>query len=270
MNSNFANIFDLNIILLTALIFVPFERLLAMHSKQKIFRTAWKNDLIYLFFNGLWIKPGLGIFSAGIIIATGALIPRSFQATVATQPLLFQVIEVIFLADLGFYAAHRLFHTIPWLWKFHQIHHSIRELDWLAGHRVHPLDQILTKAASLALILPPGFSGKAIVIYFLLYHWQSILLHANVSIGFGPLRCLIASPEFHHWHHSNSQVVYNKNFSGQLSLLDALFGTLHMPRGQLPDKYGIDNAIPATYVLQLLYPLKTIRLGGGAGKSRPV
>jgi len=84
------------------------ERLLPIHIEQKVFRRAWKNDLIYLLFNGLWIKSGLGIFSAGIIVLARALIPRSFQTAVATQPLLVQIIEVIFLADLGFYAAHRL------------------------------------------------------------------------------------------------------------------------------------------------------------------
>src|SRR5271166_916833 len=222
MNGNLAGIFDLKLILITVLIFVPLERLLPMHQRQKLFRPAWQNDLIYLFFNRLLIKPGLGILSAGVIIAAEKLMPRSFQAAVAAQPLLFQVLEVIVLADLGFYVAHRLFHTIPWLWKFHQIHHSIRELDWLAGYRVHPLDQILTKAASLALILPLGFSENAIVIYSLLYQWQSILIHANVCFGFWPLRWLIASPEFHHWHHSNNRLVHNKNFSGQLALLDAL------------------------------------------------
>ena len=251
-----ASMFDINVILLTALIFVPLERLLPMHMKQKVFRRAWKDDLIYLFFNRLWIKAGLGIFSAGIIDLAGALIPRSFQEVVAAQSLLVQIIEVIFLADLGFYAAHRLFHTMPWLWKFHQIHHSIQELDWLAGHRVHPLDQVLTKAASFALILPPGFSGKAIVIYFLLCHWQSILVHTNLRIGFGLLRYFLALPEFHHWHHSSNRRAYNKNFSGQLSFIDALFGPLYLPRDHLPDTYGIDNVIPETYVSQLLYPLK--------------
>jgi len=256
MHGNIANIFDLNIILLTAIIFVPLERLLPMHRGQKVFRRAWKNDVVYLLFNGLWIKFGLGIFSAGIMVLARALIPRSFQAAVAAQPLLVQIIEVIFLADLGFYAAHRLFHTMPWLWKFHQIHHSIQELDWLAGHRVHPLDQVLTKAASFALILPPGFSGKAIIIYFLLYHWQSILVHANLRIGLGPLRYFLALPEFHHWHHSSNRLAYNKNLSGQLSFIDALFGTLYLPRGHLPDTYGIDNVMPGTYISQLLYPLK--------------
>src|SRR3954469_12714326 len=76
----------------------------------------------------------------------------------------------------------------------------------------------------------------------------------NVRIGFGPLRLLFASPEFHHWHHSNHREARDRNFAGQLSFLDALFGSLHLPRGQLPTTYGLDRPMPQRYVPQLLYP----------------
>ena len=66
-----------------------------------------------------------------------------------------QVAEMIVIGDIGFYSVHRAFYTVPWLWKFHQIHHSIEELDWLAAARVHPIDQILTKGASLLPIFAP-------------------------------------------------------------------------------------------------------------------
>ena len=63
------------------------------------------------------------------------------------------------LADLGFYTVHRLFHKIPWLWKFHAVHHSIEEMDWLAADRVHPIDQIFTKGASLLPVFALGFAA---------------------------------------------------------------------------------------------------------------
>jgi sterol desaturase/sphingolipid hydroxylase (fatty acid hydroxylase superfamily) len=164
---------------------------------------------------------------------------------------------MIVIGDIGFYCAHRAFHTVPWLWKFHQIHHSIEELDWLAAARVHPIDQILTKGASLLPIFALGFSEVAIGMYLMLYYWQSFLIHANLRIRFGPLRWLLASPEFHHWHHSNHREARNKNFAGQLPLLDLLLGTLHMPRGKVPQRYGIDEPVPRTYVSQLLHPFQS-------------
>ena len=92
----------------------------------------------------------------------------------------------------------------------------------------------------------------------ILYGWQSVLIHSNVRINFGPLRWLLASPEFHHWHHSRDREARDKNFAGQLPLLDLLFGTSYMPPGRMPSKYGLDQPVPATYPAQLLYPFRSI------------
>src|SRR5262245_2663734 len=258
--------FGLKAFLITCLVFVPLERLVAMHPGQRIFRRGWRNDLIYNLLNGFLVKSGLGLLVVGVIVASGWLVPPSLQGMVAAQPYWLQIAEIIVLADIGFYCVHRTFHAVPWLWKFHAIHHSIEELDWLAAARVHPVDQILTKGAGLAPVFALGFSEVAIGIYAVLYSWQSFLIHANVDIRFGPLRWLIASPEFHHWHHSNDSEARNKNFAGQLPVLDLLLGTLHMPRGKVPERYGIDDPVPATYASQLLYPFKN-QLGNRAATT---
>src|SRR3954451_3503738 len=241
-------------LLLTALIFVPLERVLALHREQKVFRRGCLNDVIYLLLNAQLTMLGLGLLVVAIIVIAGWLMPMSMRAAVATQPYWAQVIEMIVLSDIGFYFAHRAFHAFPWLWRFHSIHHSIEELDWLAAARVHPVDQILTKGVSLVPVFALGFSEWVIGIYALLYQWQSVLIHCNVRVGFGPLRFLFVSPEFHHWHHSNHREARDRNFAGQLSFLDALFGSFHLPRGQIPTTYGLDRPMPQRYVRQLLYP----------------
>jgi sterol desaturase/sphingolipid hydroxylase (fatty acid hydroxylase superfamily) len=224
-----------------------------MHP-QKVFRRNWGNDLIFLFLNGILIKLGLLAVVVAVIFAAAWIVPTSFQATVGGLPYWVQIPAVIVLADLGFYWTHRMFHAVPWLWKFHSIHHSIEQLDWLAAAWVHPVDQILTKGVSLIPLFALGFSEWAIGVFALLYQWQAVLIHSNVRVGFGPLRFLFASPEFHHWHHSNQREARDRNFAGQLSLLDALFGSLHLPRGQIPTSYGLDQPMPQRYVPQLLYP----------------
>lgn len=240
--------------LITCLIFVPLERLAAIHPEQKIFRRGWGNDLIYFFLNGLLIKLGLEISIVGTIVAAGWLVPAPLQSAVAAQPYWLQIAQMIVLGDLGFYCVHRAFHAIPWLWEFHAIHHSIEELDWLAAARVHPIDQILTRGASLLPIFALGFSEMALGIYLVLFYWQSYFIHSNVGVRFGPLRWVLASPEFHHWHHSNHSEARDKNFAGQLPVLDLLLGTLHMPRGKMPSRYGTDVPVPRRYLAQLLYP----------------
>src|SRR5260370_32303987 len=86
-----------------------------------------------------------------------------------------------------------------------------------------------------------GSSERPIRVFASLHLRQSVLAHSNVRVGFGPLRFLFVSPEFHHWHHSNHREARDRNFAGQLSFLDALFGSFHLPRGQIPTTYGLDR-----------------------------
>ena len=153
---------------------------------------AWGNDLIFLLFNAMLTKLGLLAVIIAIIFAAAEIVPASFQTLVGGLPYWVQIPAVIVLSDLGFYWTHRMFHAVPWLWRFHSIHHSIEELDWLAAARVHPVDQILTKGVSLIPVFALGFSEWAIGVYAVLYQWQAVLIHSNVRVGFGPLRFLFA------------------------------------------------------------------------------
>lgn len=247
---------DLRAFLMVALIFIPLERLVALRHDQSIFRAKWGYDLIYTFANKILVALGLAVVVILIGGALSALLPDGVPVWVAALPLLVQVLAAIVIADIGFYAAHRLFHTVPWLWRFHAVHHSIEELDWLAAARVHPIDQIITKGTSILPLFVLGISSEALAVYGVIYLFHSHLLHANVHIPFGPLRWLVASPEFHHWHHANQKEAYDKNFSGQLVLLDILFRTAHMPKGERPTRYGVDDPIPGNYLLDLAYPFK--------------
>jgi len=248
--------FDLRALALVSTVFLPLERLVPLHKNQRVFRRWWWNDVIYMLVNAHVIGAGLGV----AIVVVGAIsewhVPAGLRAAVAGQPYWLQVVEAIVLGDLGFYAAHRAFHTVPWLWKFHAIHHSIEELDWLAAVRVHPVDQVITKGMSLLPLFALGFDPIPIGIFSAVYGWHSILLHANVRLNFGPLRWLIASPEFHHWHHAKEPEAYGANYAGQLSVVDRLFGTMYMPAGRAPTKYGVDDPVPHTYIAHLAYPFQ--------------
>src|SRR5687768_4442615 len=128
--------------LLVAAVFVPLERLLALRKDQRILRANWRLDLVYTFVNGALITAGIMILVlvAGTVFAH--VVPKRLRSGVGSQPFLIQFIEAVVAADLLFYSAHRLFHAVPFLWQFHEVHHSIEEMDWLAAARVHPFDQI--------------------------------------------------------------------------------------------------------------------------------
>jgi sterol desaturase/sphingolipid hydroxylase (fatty acid hydroxylase superfamily) len=99
-------------LLLNVLIFVPLERMLARHPEQRVFRRGWMNDMIYLLLNGQIIVFWLGALIIGVTMAAGWLMPVSLRAAVAGQPYWLQIVEVIVLADTGFYFADRAFHAI--------------------------------------------------------------------------------------------------------------------------------------------------------------
>jgi lathosterol oxidase len=189
------------------------------------------------------------------------------QSAVASQPLWLQFLEALLVADLFAYMAHRLFHQVPFLWRFHQIHHSSEALDWLAGSRLHLVDIVVTRAFGFIPLYVLGFSSTAIYAYLTWASFQAVFIHANVRWKFGPLRFLLATPQFHHWHHSAT--VYDKNFAVHLPLIDKLFGTYHLPEDEWPATYGIEETkVPEGYLRQLIYPLFPDRRrdSGGAGR----
>lgn len=251
-----SELLDFRLFLVAAFVFIPLERLFAARKGQKLLRDGWTNDLVYVFVNSIVIRIGL-VFAVLAILTLGALVvPGALREAVAGQPLWLQAIEVLLLADLGFYLAHRAFHSFPVLWRFHAVHHSIEEMDWLAAARVHPIDQIITKSASLLPCFALGFSEWAIGAFAIAYHWHSLLLHSNVRFGFGPLKWLIASPQFHHWHHARDREAWDRNFAGQLALWDFVFGTAHLPDGRRPKAFGVADPVPSGYAAQLLHPFR--------------
>ncbi|MER8696313.1 sterol desaturase family protein [Mesorhizobium opportunistum] len=247
------DIFGIKTLLICALIFIPFEHLFA-ERPQKIFRKGLGVDLLYLMFNAFIIKVAMVIMAAGVLGVAAILIPQSVTQAVSGQPIWLQVAEIILITDVGVYWAHRAFHKIPALWKFHAVHHGIEELDWLGAFHSHPVDAIVTKAISLTPILLLGFSEGAIAVFSFIYLGHTMLVHSNLRIPFGPLKWLIAGPQFHRWHHANQREAYDKNFAGQLPFLDLVFGTYNATGDKVPDKYGVDDPIPSTYFGQVGYP----------------
>ncbi len=129
-------------------------------------------------------------------------------------------------------------------------------MDWLAASRVHPVDQILTRGLSLMIPCALGFSAEAFAIFGIAFSLHSTLKHSNANITFGPLRWILATPTYHHWHHANEPEAFNRNFAGQLPLMDLLFGTANMEESIAPTVYGVDDPVPDGFVDQILMPFR--------------
>ncbi|WP_246788511.1 sterol desaturase family protein [Bradyrhizobium sp. CCBAU 53421] len=240
-------------LLLVVLIFVPFERLLAARP-QKILRRGLLTDMAFLFLNGWLVLAGVIAIMAVATLVKQSILPAAVTQTIGDLPYLVQVPIAILIADLGVYWTHRILHVVPALWEIHSVHHAVEELDWLAAIHQHPLDVMFMKAGALFPLYALGFSAEAIGTYLLIYFWQTWLVHANVRLNYGPLRRILVSPEFHHWHHSSDTAARDKNFAGCLSFYDVLFGSAYLPKGQNPKAFGVDHPMPTNYLALLAYP----------------
>jgi len=174
-----------------------------------------------------------------------------------------QVALYLLGSDFVLYTTHRLFHTAR-LWRFHAVHHSSEHLEWTSASRFHPVDQILHGVMSDVVMLLLGIPPEVLVWLMPFNVGTSALIHANLDWDFGPFRYVLVSPVFHRWHHTSADRGGSSNFAGTFPLYDLLFGTFHMPAGQKPDAYGVDDPhFPSGFLRQLRYPLRQRAKPGG-------
>jgi sterol desaturase/sphingolipid hydroxylase (fatty acid hydroxylase superfamily) len=243
-------------------IFVPLERLFAVRP-QKVFRKGIVVDLCYYFLSSLLPALLLSVPIGLVAWAVHQAVPESLLAATAGLPVWARVLAGLVVGDVGYYWGHRLSHEIPFLWDFHSIHHSAEELDFLVNTRAHPIDMVfgrffaLVPLYVLGLAGPVGDYGTAVpVAVTLIGTMWGFFIHANLRWRFGPLEYLIATPAFHHWHHTRTGPI-NRNYSAVMPWLDRLFGTHYLPDNQWPEAYGIKARLPNSLVGQLVYPLTT-------------
>ncbi len=248
--------FVLNLFLL-ALLFVPLERFFPRRSGQSTFRLGWTTDSVHFF-----VSHGLVQVFSFLILLPAVTVSRFFEpaglaAQVRGLPLGVQLLLAVLVADLAQYAVHRAFHRVPLLWRFHAVHHSSRNLDWLAGSRLHVADAVATRALVLVPLQLLGFAQPALHAYLVFVSFHAVFIHANVRFDMGMLERVLVVPRFHHWHHAAAEAARDKNFAVHLPWLDRLFGSAYFPKGAWPERYGIaGDPVPEGYLGQLAWPFR--------------
>ncbi len=248
-----------------AAIFVPLERLFRIR-RQRVLRPGWRTDAVHFLVTRFLTQAATVVVAAPFVVLGRVLVPDAMGDAVTGQATWLQIVELLVLVDLGAYLGHRLAHRVPWWWRLHRIHHSSEQLDWLAAPRVHPADTALIRAFGVVPAALLGFSGASLGGAVAVLTFYAVLVHANVRLSFGPLRWVVTSPQFHHWHHSSEAAARDTNFSGLFPVVDLVFGTGHLPRGEWPERYGVDGPVPSGYVGQLVQPVRELR---DAGRPAP-
>ena len=243
-------------------IFVPLERLCALRP-QRVFRKSFLTDLAYYFLSSLLPKLILILPLTMLAWTMHRVVPNGLYSWVASMPWAIRFVAALIVGDIGSYWGHRWMHEIPQLWRFHAIHHSAEEIDWLVNTRAHPVDMVFTRLCGLTpmyllgLAQPMGdrLDWMPLLVILTGTVW-GFFIHSNVRWRFGRLEWILSSPAFHHWHHTNDgPEVLNRNYAAMLPWVDKCFGTFYLPKKQWPAKYGTNLRVAPGLVGQLFQPL---------------
>jgi sterol desaturase/sphingolipid hydroxylase (fatty acid hydroxylase superfamily) len=191
-----------------SLFYVVFFLVGILWSFVSVFSIEWLNDhqvgLFYLVQLPLWLKLLLGVA----------------------------------LFDMVSYWFHRLSHVVPFLWRFHRVHHSDTTMDASTNFRGHPLESFLWFGSSS--ILAAGIFGLDLLtlgLYLFITMIFFVLQHSNLRFPKWldkSLGLVITTPNIHKVHHEQDQYYTDSNFSDIFIVWDRLFGTFkHKPVEQI-------------------------------------
>ena len=244
------------------------EIIFPWRKNQKIFRKDFWLDLFYLIFNffilNLILLIALSNVTAQIfndflsIFGLQLASIQLFSLSDFSKPLALLIFFVV--ADFIQWNTHRLLHTIPFLWKIHKTHHSVKEMGFAAHFRYNWMEPIVYKSILyLPLMLIGGFSLEDVFIV----HFFSIAIghlnHANIGWDYGFLKYIFNNPKMHIWHHSKKMPSkYGANFGISLSLWDYLFKTNYIPKDGRDIELGFhdEKDFPKDFINQEIYPFK--------------
>lgn len=232
---------------------------------QKVFRKDFWLDGFYMFFNffvfAIFISGFYSVIQYGFS-QVGVNMDSLVLINMDSLPIWAQLVIFFVLLDFVQWLTHVALHRYDFLWRFHKVHHSVKEMGFAAHLRFHWMENIFYKPLkTLGVMLLGGFEPEQAFVV----HYVAIAIghfnHANIHITWGPLRYLFNNPVMHLWHH-----VYDLpkgrsrgiNFGISLSLWDYLFRTAEIPKddGHIKLGYPGDEKMPDNFGGQLVYGFK--------------
>lgn len=240
----------------SAALFIFIEKILPKYPEQVILRPEWRMDLLYFVVNHLLVGLFLLIGNGFAPLAFGWATNDGLQHWMQSLALPWQILILVLCADFVQYWVHRMFHEVPVLWRFHAVHHCTEHMDWLAGSRTHILQTIADRSLVMVPLYLLGPSLDALNFYVAIAAFQAVFVHANFGMRFGPLRFLVVTPQFHHWHHSKDDPAIDTNYAVHTPIYDLLFRSFHLPKDHWPKEYGTVSPLPKTYFGQMAYPFR--------------
>ena len=195
----------------------------------------------------LWAQQkGIGVFNV-LLDAVPADASSSNQLLNSGEPLnnsstyLVHIAIVtlsVLLLDMLIYWQHRLFHTVPMLWRFHKMHHADSHVDTTTGLRFHPVEIAMSLGIKAAAVVMLGVPAIAIVIFEVALNGFALFNHANVRLPQkwdDRIGLVLITQRLHRIHHSQAKNESNSNYGFSVSWWDRLFNSF-TPRAAFSDE----------------------------------
>ncbi len=245
------------------------ELLFPWRKEQKPIRKQFWQDAFYMFFNfflfNLFIFIALSNTTADLFgkIITAAGLPADHLLDMTFLPVWAQLLFFFVVADLVQWLVHNALHRIPWMWRFHRLHHSVTEMGFAAHLRYHFMESVFYKTVlylTIAYVLNLENIENAFIV-----HSITILIghlnHANLGWDYGIFKYLLNNPKMHIWHHAKELPdAYSKgaNFAISLSVWDYLFNTNYIPASGRDIALGFEDieSYPEGFIDQQLEAFK--------------
>lgn len=222
------------------------------------FRQDWLEDHQDSLTDLLHMLVNLSViqFTAEVLARLGDAVPAAIRLFPVESPLWLQLLLVAGVLDLSLYLMHRISHQVPWLWRFHMIHHSAERLYWMNGERRHPLHAALMAGPGLVLLFACGAPAAVVATWLGILTVHLGFQHCNLDYRIGWLRHIFGVAEIHRWHHKRDFADAQVNFGEFLMVWDQLLGTYHDSAGKLGEaEVGMhEQDVPKDYLGQLVVP----------------
>ena len=252
-------------LIVISLVVWSLEIVFPWRKEQSIFRKDFWLDGFYMFFNFFVFSIAIsGFYSVmNVLFESSGVTAKSLAITdLSSLPMWAQLLIFFIVLDFVQWFTHVLLHRFPFLWKFHKVHHSVKEMGFAAHLRYHWMENILYKPLkTFGVMILGGFEPEQAYIV----HFTAITIghfnHANIKITWGVFKYLFNNPVMHLYHHAYHLPEENKNgvnFGISLSLWDYIFKTNYIPEdsGTIEIGFNGEKEFPKTFVQQLIYGFK--------------
>ena len=239
------------------------ELLFPWRKNQKAIRKDFWLDGFYMFFNffifSIVISGFYKVISKFSFEILGLKMNSLSVIDLSSLTPFLQLFIFFIVLDFVQWFTHTLMHRYEFLWRFHKVHHSVKEMGFSAHLRYHWMENILYKPFKVfALMLLGGFQPEQAFIIHFFAIGLGHLNHANIKLNYGPLKYIFNNPIMHLYHHAYALPENFKNgvnFAISLSVWDYLFGTNFIPKVDENIKLGYadDHKMPASFWRQLFY-----------------